>query len=407
MQSQPNTLLSSVSQSVPYTIHIPQTILDDLHMRLAATRWPDDLTGIGWGYGTDRTYLQSLLHYWQHNFDWRAQEAVLNQFAHFRTEIEEGIEEGGERVGIHYIHERGQGEKPMPLLLVHGWPDSFARMVKLIPMLTDPVRFGGDPADAFDVIVPSIPGYGFSDRPLAPGMNSARIGTLFAKLMHEGLGYARFGGAGGDAGSRIIRQMAIAQPQSFTGIHLTDIGFENDSAFPPSLRADSPAEMEFQQATGYWFMTEGAYIMLQGTKPQTLAYGLHDSPAGLAAWIVEKFRAWSDCDGEVERRFSKDELLTNIMIYWATQTIGAAIRHYAEDGQIAPALAEGQFIEVPAGVAIFPKEMVLPPRELGERFLRLQRWTEMPRGGHFAALEEPALLAEELRAFYRPLRHTR
>jgi pimeloyl-ACP methyl ester carboxylesterase len=388
----------------PYTINIPQSVLDDLQSRLAATRWPDELEGIGWGYGSELTYLKSLVDYWQHEFDWRAQEAKLNEFAHFRAQVADHDDNNGGSIGIHYIHERGKGQNPMPLLLIHGWPDSFQRLVKLIPLLTDPARFGGDPADSFDVIVPSIPGYGFSDRPTTPGMNSVRIAELFIRLMTDVLGYERFAVAGGDIGSRITRLMAIAHPQRITGIHLTDIGFEHEVAFPPAIPNPTPAEQQFQGASGWWFMREGAYIMVQGTKPQTLAYGLNDSPVGLAAWLVEKFRAWSDSDGEIERRFSKDELLTNIMIYWATQTIGSSIRLYAEDGQLAPILQVGQSIEVPAGVALFPKEMAQPPRSIGERFLRIQRWTEMARGGHFAALEEPELLAGEMRAFYRPLR---
>jgi pimeloyl-ACP methyl ester carboxylesterase len=392
----------------PFTIHVAQHVLDDLQSRLAMTRWPDALPGIGWGYGTDLAYLQELVQYWQHAYDWRGQEAKLNSFPHFRAPVNDTINGAVDDIvdgtGIHFIHVRGTGRKPMPLLLIHGWPDSFVRMLKLIPLLTDPARFGGNPDDTFDVIVPSIPGFGFSDRPAAPGMNSVRIAELFTRLMRATLGYARFGVAGGDIGSRIARLMAIANPEHVRGLHLTDIGFEHEVAFPPALPDPTPAEAAYQGATGYWFMTEGAYIMMQSTKPQTLAYGLHDSPVALAAWIVEKFRAWSDCDGDVERCFSKDELLTHIMIYWVTQTANSSIRLYAEDGQLAPALQPGQFIETPAGVALFPKEMGQPPRAVGERFLRLQRWTEMPRGGHFAALEEPELLTEELRAFYRPLR---
>lgn len=389
----------------PYTIHVPQAVLDDLQTRLSATRWTDDLAGAGWGYGTEAGYLQSLLAYWQNSFDWRAQEAKLNRFSHYRAAMKEVTEEASGSMGIHYIYERGKGKNPMPIILTHGWPDSFYRMVKLIPLLTDPAAFGGDPADSFDVVVPSIPGYGFSDRPTAPGMNSIRIAELFTRLMTEELGYARFGAAGGDMGSRITRLMAIAHPGHITGIHLTDIGFQYEVAFPPTISDPTPTEEQYMGAASYWFMSEGAYIMMQGTKPQTLAYGLNDSPAGLAAWIVEKFRSWSDCDGDLERSFSKDELLTNIMIYWATQTIGSSIRLYAEDGRLQPILQEGQFIEVPAGVALFPKEMAQPPRSLGERFLHIQRWSEMAQGGHFAAMEEPQLLAQELREFYRPLRH--
>jgi pimeloyl-ACP methyl ester carboxylesterase len=380
----------------PFTINIPQTVLDDLHTRLAQTRWPDEIPGAGWSYGADLGYMKELVAYWQNQFDWRAQEAKLNEFAQYRAQVDE--------VGIHYLYERGKGPNPTPLMLVHGWPDSFYRMHKIIPMLTDPARFGGDPADSFDVIVPSIPGFGFSDRPTAPGMNSVRIAELFTRLMTDVLGYDRFAVAGGDIGSRITRLMAIAHPELLTGIHLTDIGFHGDAAFPPELPDLSPAEQEYMGASGYWFMTEGAYAMMQGTKPQTLAYGLNDSPVGLAAWIVEKFRVWSDSDGEVERRFSKDELLTNIMIYWATETISSSIRLYAEDGRLQPALQAGQRIEVPAGVAIFLKEMGQPPREHGKRFLQIQRWTETTKGGHFSALEEPELLTEEMREFFRPLR---
>lgn len=387
----------------PYTINIPQSMLDDLHNRLAATRWPDELSGVGWGQGTDLGYLKSLVSYWQNDFDWRTQEANLNQLQHFRVQLPDETAANGS-MGIHFVHERGKGKNPMPLLLIHGWPDSFYRMVKLIPLLTDPARFGGNPDDSFDVIVPSIPGFGFSDKAATPGMNSVRIAELFTRLMTDVLGYERFGVAGGDIGSRIARLMAIAHPERITGMHLTDIGFEHEVAFPPALPDPTPAEEDFQGSTGWWFMSEGAYIMLQATKPQTLAYALNDSPVGLAAWIVEKFRSWSDCDGNVEQSFSKDELLTNIMIYWATETISSSIRLYAEDGALQPVLAVGQTIEPPTGVAIFPKEMAQPPRELGERFLHIQRWTEMPQGGHFAALEEPELLAGELRAFYHPLR---
>ena len=389
----------------PYTINVPQSVLDDLRTRLSLTRWPDEIPGVGWGYGTNPDYLRSLVAYWQEGFDWRAQETKLNEFAHYRAQVNAQTNDDKGEVGIHFIHERGKGPNPMPLLLIHGWPDSFHRMVKIIPMLTNPARFGGDPADSFDVIMPSIPGYGFSDRPTAPGMNSVRIAELFTRLMSEELGYERFAVAGGDMGSRITRLMAVAHPERITGIHMTDIGFRGDVSFPAKLPdALTPVEQQYLGASGWWFMSEGAYIMFQGTKPQTLAYGLNDSPVALAGWIVEKFQAWSDCDGDVEQRFSKDELLTNIMIYWATQTINSSIRLYAEDGRTQPVLQPGQLIEVPAGVAIFLKEMAHPPRQLGERFLRIQRWTETDRGGHFSAFEEPELLAEEMRKFYRPLR---
>jgi len=382
----------------PFTIAVAQEVLDDLQRRLAHTRWTDEVAGAGWDYGTNLAYLKELAHYWQHGFDWRAQEAQLNRFAHFRAEID--------GVGVHFIHERGVGPNPLPLMLLHGWPDSFYRFDKVIPMLTDPVRYGGDPADAFDLVVPSLAGFGFSDRPQQRG--GGRDAELFPRLMTELLGYQRFGAQGGDGGSPIAQFMALAHPEAVVGIHLTDIGWHNPlSADAPNL---SPAEREYLAQFEQWWASHGAYATVQGEMPQTLAYGLNDSPVGLAAWMIQQFRAWSDCDGDVERRFTKDELLTNIMIYWATETINSSIRGYYEGMQAQwdeSAQGEGaaQQNTVPAGLALFPKDHP-PPRETAERSLNVQRWTEMPRGGHFAALEEPELFVEEVRAFFRPLRET-
>ncbi len=374
-----------------FTINIAQSTLDDVRERLARTRWPDEVVGAGWDYGSNLAYMRELGAYWQHHFDWRAQEAMLNHFAQFRTDID--------GFGIHFIHERGRGPDPMPIVITHGWPSSLFEMLKIIPLLTDPASHGGDPAVSFDVIVPSLPGFGFSDRPRERGMTADRVAELWARLMTEALGYRRFAAAGGDWGSAVTRSLALAHPDLLVGIHLTDAGY--------SSKADqsdlSEAEKQYLSALQQWFMREGAYAMIQATKPQTLAYGLNDSPVGLASWIVEKFRAWSDCDGDVERRFSKDELLTNIMIYWVTETIGSSARTYFENMPPSP-MKPGQHIEVPAGVALFPKDISLPPREWAERSFRVQRWTEMPRGGHFAAMEEPELLAEDIRAFFRGLR---
>lgn len=385
----------------PFKIAVPQTTLDDLRARLAAARWPDEAEGTGWNYGTNLGYLKELVDYWQHSYDWRAQEAKLNQFAQFRAEVD------GQN--IHFIHIRGKGPNPTPLLLLHGWPDSFYRFYKIIPMLIDPASYGGNLEDSFDVIVPSLPGFGFSDRPnFSGGMKSLRSAGLLSKLMYEVLGYQRYAVAGGDIGSRVTRLLALAHPEQVLGIHLTDIGFPREIAFPPDVPNPSPAEGRFLGLAQMWFFQEGAYAALQTTKPQTISYALSDSPVGLAGWIVEKFRAWSDCDGEIEKSYTQDELLTNIMIYWVTGTISSSARLYREDSlQSAPQLSIGQYIEVPTGVATFPKDLTMPPRELGERFLRVARWTEMPRGGHFAALEEPDLLAEDLRAFFRPLRSSR
>src|SRR6266566_5451809 len=381
----------------PFNIHIPQATLDDLRERLVRTRWPDEVEGAGWDYGTNLQYMKEFVAYWQHTYDWRKQEAELNTFAQFKAEID-----GKE---MHFIHECGKGPNPTAILLIHGWPDSFYRMHKILPLLTDPARYGGDPADSFDVIVPSLPGFGFSDRPNAGGMRSTRAAALLAQLMTDVLGYRRYAAAGGDIGSRVARLLALAHPEFLVGIHLTDIGFPREIAFPPDLSNPSRAEQQFLGSVQGWFMQEGAYAMLQSTKPLTLAYGLNDSPVGLAGWIVEKFRAWSDCHGEIESVFTKDELLTNIMIYWVTQTINSSTRLYYETSHQGYETYAGR-VEVPTGVAVFPDELPIPPRSLAQRLYNIQHWTEMKAGGHFAALEQPQALVEDIRAFFRPLRNS-
>lgn len=380
----------------PFPLAIPQATLDDLQRRLAATRWPDEVAGAGWDYGTSRAYLQELVGYWGHGFDWRAQEAALNRFAHFRTEID--------KFGVHFIHEVGKGPNPIPLLLTHGWPDSFWRMHKIIPLLTDPASHGGDPADAFDVVVPSLPGYGFSDRPAEPGFTSARVADLWVHLMRDVLGYGRFGAHGGDMGSSVTLDLALAHPEALLGMHLTDVPYLTMVRFAPPASDLSDAEQAYIARGQAWAQEEGAYAMIQSTKPQSLAYGLNDSPAGLAAWIVEKFRAWSDCDGEVERRFSKDDLLTNITLYWVTETIDSSFRLYYEALHDPAPPDPRERADVPVAFAMFPKDISPAPREWAERFFQVARWTEMPRGGHFAALEEPELLVEDIRATFRSWR---
>ncbi len=376
----------------PFEIKVPEETLEDLRERLARTRWTDEVEGAGWDYGTNLGYLRELVEYWRDDFDWRAEEAKLNEFAHFKADID--------GLGVHFIHERGKGSNPTPLLLTHGWPDSFYRFHKVIPMLTDPERFGGGPEDSFDVVVPSIPGYGFSDRPKERGWNTARDVALFEPLMTEVLGYERFAAHGGDGGSPISQSLARSRPESVVGIHLTDIGWDKAMQIDPSTLSE--AEQQYMDYLGESSLEKGGYIMIQGSRPQTLGYGLNDSPVGLAAWILEKFRAWSDCDGDVEQRFTKDELLTNITIYWATQTINSSIRGYYE-GMHDWSQPDSSRLEVPVGMALFPKDNP-PPREMAERFFNVKRWTEMPRGGHFAAMEEPELLAEDIRAFFRELR---
>lgn len=374
----------------PYQINVPQTVLSDLLERLKDTRWPDEVKGSGWSMGTNLDYMRELTDYWQHQYDWRKQEAKLNEFKQFKAEVD--------GLGIHFIHERGQGPNPIPIVITHGWPGSFFEICKLIPLLTDPASYGGDPADSFDVIVPSLPGYGFSDRPRERGMmSSRRAAELWVKLMTEVLGYKRFAAAGGDFGSIVTQYIAADHPELLIGIHLTYIGHYASIPDPSEL---SEAERRYLGALQQWSMREGGYYMIHSTKPQTLSYGLNDSPVGLAAWVAEKFQSWTDSDGGIEWRITRDELLTNIMIYWVTETIGSSVRTYFDN--------EPQKLEplpaVPAAFAAFPKDLNPPPREWVERRVHLQQWTEMPRGGHFAAMEEPELLAEDMRAFFSRFR---
>ena len=378
-----------------FKVQVPDATLEDLQARLGRTRWPGELPGSGWDYGSNLAYTQELVEYWRTRFDWRAQEEAINAFAHFRARVD--------GLGIHFIHERGKGPNPLPLIITHGWPSSFVEMLKLIPLLTDPASHGGDPADSFDVVVPSMPGYGFSDRTTERGFNLVRVSELLARLMTDGLGYRRFGAQGGDWGAGVTTHLGFAYREQLMGIHVTSV-----LSLRPHLGPGAPElsdeEREFTQRLERWQQDEGGYGDIQSTKPQTLSYGLNDSPAGLAAWIVEKFRTWSDCDGDVEQRFTKDELLTNITVYWVTQTINSSTRIYYENRREPLSLGQEERVRVPCAVAVFPKEICPAPRSWAERCYNVQRWTEMPRGGHFAAQEEPELLAQDLRAFFRELR---
>jgi pimeloyl-ACP methyl ester carboxylesterase len=380
-------------QMQPTTINIPQADLDDLYRRLELMRWTDEIPGDGWSHGTNLAYLRELVGYWQTTFDWRLQERHLNTYAQYRATVD--------GIGIHFLHVRGTGPHPMPLILTHGWPSSFVEMLKIIPLLTDPTSYGGNPTDAFDVVVPSLPGFGFSDRPPQGGLTSAQTADVWTHLMANVLGYSRFGAHGGDVGGGVTNHLGRFHAHEVLGIHL--LGVPAQPYLGPDAPALSEREKAYFEAVARWDVEEGAYAHIQQTRPQTLAYGLNDSPVGLAAWIVEKFRAWSDCDGEVERRFTKDELLTNISLYWFTQTINSSFGPYWAYVEPVP-FVKGERIEVPVAVAVFPKNIDHPPRELAERVYNLHRWTEMPRGGHFPALEEPELLAEDIRAFFRPLR---
>ena len=370
-----------------FTAQTAPEVLADLRARLRATRWPDAPEDAGWSMGTDLEYLRELVAYWADGFDWPAQEAALNRLPRFRAPV------GG--LGIHFVHARAAGPA-LPLVLGHGWPDSFWRYTKVLPLLTDPGAHGADPADAFHVVVPDMPGFGYSDRPAVP-LDSIAVADLWAELMGQ-LGYPRFGAAGGDVGSHVSRYLALNHADRVVAVHRTDAGLP--AHVPDDL---TPEERDWLAGAAAWGATEGAYAAMHRTKPQTAAFGLTDSPVGLAAWIVEKLQAWSDCRGDVESPFTPDEILTNVTIYWLTATIGSSMRMYRANAAIPPAQLARR-VEVPSGFAIFQGDVVRPPRAWLERTANVVRVTEPARGGHFAAFEEPELYAQELREFFRPFR---
>ena len=380
----------------PFELKIPDAAIQDLRERLARTRFPDQAPGTPWAYGTDLAWMRDLVEYWQAKFDWRAQEAQLNAFPQFKVELA-GID-------IHYLHVQGKGPNPMPLLLSHGWPGSVFEFLVLIPMLTDPARFGGDPADAFTVVAPSLPGFGLSFTAGQPRLGVEQMADAFASLMTDVLGYPRFATQGGDWGASVSSRLGFAHPDKTIGVHLNLLPLRRD---PTRVLSDVPTtdERRYLDELKHWIGEETGYATLQATKPQTLAFAMTDSPAGLAAWISEKFRTWSDCGGDVESVFTKDEMLANISLYWFTAAIGSSFWPYYARHHGPWPIPDGQTVDVPMGYCEFPTEIVRPPRSLAQRtFTNIQRWSVMPRGGHFAAMEQPEALAAEIREFYRPLR---
>ena len=376
----------------PFKIHVPDEALVDLRTRLAGVRWPDEPPSAPWSTGTSVDYMKGLVEYWRERFDWRAQEAKLNAFRQFTVPLA--------GIGLHFIHELGNGPNPAPLLLSHGWPGSVFEFHKIIPMLTDPARFGGDASDAFTVVAPSLPGYTFSFRPGQARFSVEQMADAFAELMTV-LGYPRFAAQGGDWGAFVTSRLGLIHPDRMLGIHLNLLAVRRD----PAMLANPTAEEKvFLDQLQHWLKEETGYQWIQGTKPQTLAFGLSDSPAGLAAWIIEKFRAWSDCRGDPESVFTKDELLTNICLYWFTGAIGSSFWPYYARMHSDWPIPEGARIAVPTGYTEFPFEMLHPPRSVAQKVYNIQRWTKMDKGGHFAALEQPEALAREVREFFRPLR---
>jgi pimeloyl-ACP methyl ester carboxylesterase len=375
----------------PFKIEVPDAVLKDLRERLAKTRFPDQLEEVGWSYGTDLSYLKELCAYWRGDFDWRAQERALNHFDHFRTEID--------GLGIHFIHQRSKEKNAIPLIITHGWPGSFFEFTKIIGPLTDPAAHGGRSEDAFHVICPSIPGYGFSDAPKRSGFGCRQIADVFSKLMAK-LDYTQYGAQGGDWGYAISTWLAAIDSSHVKGLHLN----ATLGDLPDETSADTAEELSPQEKEAMEKMETG-YALIQSTKPQSLGYGLNDSPAGLAAWIVEKFHGWSDCGGNIEKKFTKDELLTNIMIYWITQTITSSMRLYYETHAQGWNTGPEEKVSVPTGFTLSPIEGGLPRKwvEEFEKSFNVTRLNVLPSGGHFIALEEPDLLLKDIRTFFRDL----
>jgi epoxide hydrolase len=375
---------------VPFRIDVPQSAIDDLKGRLAATRWPDQV-GEDWRYGTPVAYLQSLIDDWQHRFDWREHEAALNRLDQFRARIDDRW--------VHFVHQRSTHAHARPLLLCHGWPGSFAEFRHIVGPLTQPERHGGDAADAFHVVCPSIPGYAFSEAPREPGFDPRACAACFVELM-DVLGYSRYYAQGGDWGSAIVSWMAALAPAHVAGIHLNLV-----FASPPSdgdpMTGVSEAEAQRLESRRTFMRDETGYQQIQATKPQTLGYALHDSPVGLAAWIVEKFHGWTDHRGTPEQAVTREDILTNVSLYWFTGTITSSMRLYYEFRHSGNPLPSPARVHAPTAVACFPVELYQPPRAWVANQYNLRRWTTFDAGGHFAALEQPEALVGDLRTTWR------
>jgi pimeloyl-ACP methyl ester carboxylesterase len=371
----------------PFSVNVPQKVLDDLKLRLQLTRWPDEIAGSGWNYGADLSYMKELTAYWQNTFDWRKTEKEINAYPNFIAHI------NGHR--IHFLHIKGTGKRSLPLIITHGWPGSFLEMMKLIPLLT------GDGDFSFDLVIPSVPGFGFSGKFTQPGGNSAFVADLWHQLMLT-LGYDRYVAQGGDVGAGISTWLSLKYPSNIIGLHLNFISGSYKPYLPDGEKFAEEV-LAFQKTVADWSAREGAYAYMHATKPLTAAYGLNDSPVGLCAWIIEKFNGWSDNKGNIENTFTKEELLANVTLYWITQTIHSSMRIYNENSKKPLAFEKDDFVKVPVAFAKFPKELPTPPRSYIEKGFNIQRWTVMPAGGHFAAVEQPKLLANDVKDFFSNL----
>ncbi|RBP06478.1 microsomal epoxide hydrolase [Roseiarcus fermentans] len=376
-----------------FTYRVPDEDIADLAARLGRMRLPDPAPGDPWAYGTSVDAVRALADYWRDGFDWRVEEARLNAFPQFRIARPD--------CDLHFLHVPGKGPAPMPLLLMHGWPGSVFEFLDLIPRLTDPARFGGDPADAFTVVAPSLPGYGLSFRPGQTRFGVEEIADILADLMSGTLGYPRFAVQGGDWGAIAAARMGAVHADRLIGLHVNMLFVRRD---PAAFVDPTPEERVFIDELTHFLNEETGYQWIQGTRPQTLSFALTDSPVGLAAWILEKFRAWSDCGGDVESALSRDRMLANISFYWFTRAIGSSFYPYWFRRH-RPWPIPDSGVTAPTGYAAFPREILKPPRSIADKtFTDIRRWTEMAKGGHFAAMEQPEALAEDVRAFFRELR---
>ena len=372
----------------PFTVGFDDALRRDLLRRLNSVRWSDATTD-DWGYGTNKPFLQGLVEHWRTAYDFDEAARRCNALPQFRADID--------GFGVHYVHLRGRGPNPTPLLLMNGWPSSFVEYRKLAPLLADPASFGGAAEDAFDVVMPALPGFGFSDRPQRPGQ--VWVEDLFHRLMSERLGYDRYIASGTDIGAGIATRLALNYPDSLRGIHVSAV------ADPPVVSPPlTEAETDYRASVARWQAGEGGYMHLHDTKPQTLAFALADSPVGLASWIVEKFHGWSGHGGDLLETFPHDMLLDNLMIYWATQSIGSSIRSYYERRHLRPPLLPGQRVAVPSAICMWPHDLVVAPREWAARFYNVSRYVLQAQGGHFPAWEAPDAYAHDLRCFARSLR---
>lgn len=387
-----------MSEPEQFEIAIPDAEVDDVTDRLRRTRWAADFANDGWAYGVPDGYLRELVEYWTDAYDWRRHEAAMNAFEHWRAELD--------GIPIHYLRARGRGPAPLPVILTHGWPWTFWDYAKVVAPLADPAAHGGDPADAFDVIVPSLPGYAFSTPMTTPGVGYVRTAQLWHRLMRDVLGFERYGVGGGDWGAFVSAQLAHEAPDGLVGCYLT---------FPALLGVDllalrpddyAPDEAGWLEQTTTALATSQSHMAVHIADPQTLAYAMTDSPVGQAAWMLERRRAWSDCAGDVETRFTKDDLITSFLLYWWTRSFPSAVRFYAESfrGPWTPAHDRTPTLQAPTGIAVYPKELLLVPRRVAEQHANLVHWTVMPSGGHFSPAEEPDRYVADIRAFFRPLR---